>query len=42
MIQALRKYAITNKKSGNALDVSGADNTSIIGYPYDGRDSQKV
>jgi len=42
MLQDFCDYAITNKKSGNALDLSGVDRISIIGYPYHGRDNQKV
>jgi hypothetical protein len=35
-------YFIVNKKAGNALDLSGGDNRSIIGYDLHNGENQKV
>lgn len=35
-------YKLINAKAGNALDLSGGDNKSIIGYDYHDGDNQKV
>jgi len=41
-IQSGGNYTITNvKAAGLAVDISAADNTSIIGYPYHGGSNQK-
>ena len=37
-----RAYVIINKKSGTALDLSGVDQTSIIGFTAKRSDNQKV
>ena len=37
-----RAYAIINYKGGTCADLSGGDNTSIIGYEYHGGDNQQV
>ncbi|KAF7760721.1 hypothetical protein Agabi119p4_10130 [Agaricus bisporus var. burnettii] len=36
-----QSYRITNVKAGNALDLSGVDDRSIIGYPYHGGMNQQ-
>jgi hypothetical protein len=35
-------YTITNVKSGTALDLSGGDNKSIIGFTVHGQGNQQV
>ena len=35
-------YTITNVKSGTALDLSGGDNRSIIGFDFHGQGNQQV
>ena len=35
-------YRLVNAKAGNVVDLSGGDNTSIIGYDWHGGDNQKV
>ena len=35
-------YTIVNAKSGTALDLSGGDNRSIIGYNPHGQGNQQV
>ena len=37
-----RAYALINYKGGTAADLSGGDNTSIIGYDYHGGENQQV
>lgn len=34
-------YRLVNAKAGNVVDLSGGDNTSIIGYDWHGGDNQK-
>ena len=41
-IQSGRVYKIINAQAGNCVDLSGADNISVIGYDYHGGDNQKV
>ncbi|KAI9566641.1 carbohydrate-binding module family 13 protein [Boletus coccyginus] len=40
-IQSGHKYALINVKGGTALDLSGGDNRSIIGYPFHGGPNQE-
>ncbi|KAF9068740.1 hypothetical protein BDP27DRAFT_1326886 [Rhodocollybia butyracea] len=40
-IQPNGTYMIENAKSGTVVDLSGTDNTSIIGYPPNGGENQK-
>ncbi|KAI9566642.1 carbohydrate-binding module family 13 protein [Boletus coccyginus] len=40
-IQSGHKYALINVKGGTALDLSGGDNRSIIGFPYHGGPNQE-
>ncbi|KXN92490.1 hypothetical protein AN958_07437 [Leucoagaricus sp. SymC.cos] len=41
-IQPGRRYRLTNvKTTDNVLDLSGADNRSLIGYAWNGGDNQK-
>ncbi|KDQ49770.1 hypothetical protein JAAARDRAFT_42609 [Jaapia argillacea MUCL 33604] len=35
-------YVLANVKCGTALDLSGADNKSIIGFPQHGGENQQV
>lgn len=35
-------YKFVNAKAGNVMDLSGGDNTSVIGYDWHGGDNQKV
>ncbi|KAF5319547.1 hypothetical protein D9619_008473 [Psilocybe cf. subviscida] len=35
------RYVLINAKSGTALDLSGEDNRSIIGYPRHGEENQQ-
>jgi len=42
MLQSGHTYAIINKKSGTAFDLSDTDHTSIVGYDFHGGDNQKV
>lgn len=37
-----KAYALINLKGGTAADLSGGDNTSIIGYDYHGGENQQV
>ncbi|KAF8636283.1 hypothetical protein AX17_003662 [Amanita inopinata Kibby_2008] len=41
MIQSGAVYHIVNAKSGTALDLSGTDNVSLIGWPSHDGDNQK-
>lgn len=41
-IESGRVYALFNVQAGNCVDLSGGDNTSVIGYDYHGGDNQKV
>jgi len=34
-------YSLINKKAHNAMDLSGGDNKSVIGYDFHGGDNQK-
>ncbi|KAL4254141.1 Ricin B-like lectin [Abortiporus biennis] len=40
-VQSGGVYILVNAKSGGALDLSGGDNRSIIGYDVHGSDNQK-
>jgi hypothetical protein len=35
-------YKLINAQAGNCVDLSGGDNTSVIGFDYHGGDNQKV
>lgn len=35
-------YRLVNAKAGNVADLSGGDNTSVIGFDWHGGDNQKV
>ena len=41
-IQSGGVYKLVNGKAGNCVDLSGGDNTSLIGFDYHGGDNQKV
>lgn len=41
-LQSGAVYKLINAKAGNCLDLSGQDNTTVIGYGYHGGDNQKV
>lgn len=41
-IQSGGVYKFINAKAGNCMDLSGGDNTSVIGFDYHGGDNQKV
>jgi hypothetical protein len=36
------QYFLTNKKAGTVCDLSGQDNRSVIGFPKQGSQNQKV
>jgi hypothetical protein len=42
MVASGHTYRITNKQSGTSCDLSGQDQTSVIGFPPHGGDNQKV
>ena len=35
-------YKLINAQAGNCVDLSGGDNTSVIGFDYHGGENQKV
>jgi len=41
LIQSGRTFTITNAKAGSAIDLSAADNRSIIGFPLHGGTNQQ-
>jgi len=42
MLTSGKTYYIINKKANTALDLSGKDQKSIIGFGFHGGDNQKV
>ena len=42
MVSSGHTYFVTNKKGGTALDLSGKDQTSVIGFTLHRGDNQKV
>lgn len=41
-IQSGGIYKLINAKAGNCADLSGGDDTSVIGFDYHGGENQKV
>ena len=41
-VQSGGVYKLINAQAGNCVDLSGGDNTSVIGFDYHGGENQKV